>query len=406
MKEPCAARSLNRAALASALREARARTLGLYAAFEQALGPSMPVPMRDELNPPLWELGHIGWFADRWIGRHLQRHLGTAADPQAARRPARQARRGLDADAVYDSSLVPHALRWHIALPDLDHTLADLQASLDDTLQCLAQTEDTDQGLYFFRLALFHEDMHAEAAVHMAQTLGIAPGPWAQIAATEAPPGLPVLAELALAATEVRLGWEGAGFAFDNELGAHTVKLAACHIDAAPVSWARFLPFVEAGGYLEPRWWTPAGWDWRSSCAATAPRFLRRQGDGWEWHRFGSWVPVQPKQTAVHLNAHEAQAWCRWAGRRLPTEAEWMAAARHAHWQGMQVWEWTASRFQPFPGFEAHPYRDYSAPWFDGRPVLKGASPATAARLRHPAYRNFYTPQRNDILAGFRSVAA
>lgn len=406
MVEPCDARCLTRTALAPALQEARTRTLGLYAACAQALGPAMPVPLRDELNPPLWELGHIGWFADWWIARHPERHRGTAADPQAPRRPARQARRGLDADVLYDSSQVPHARRWQLALPDLDHTLADLQASLEETLHWLDQADDTDPGLYFFRLALFHEDMHAEAAVHMAQTLGIGLGPWAPQAAAEPASGGRDGAELTLDATTVTLGWQGPGFAFDNELGPHTVHLPALRIDAAPVSWARFLPFVAAGGYHEPRWWTPAGWDWRCRTAARQPRFLRPHGDGWACQQQGQWVALQPWQPAVHLNAHEAQAWCRWAGRRLPTEAEWMAAACHRDWQGMTVWEWTASRFEPFPGFQPHPYRDYSAPWFDGRPVLKGASAATSPRLRHRAYRNFYTPERNDILAGFRSAAA
>lgn len=397
------ARCLNRAALAPALRDARARTLGLYAAYARTLGPAMPVPMRDELNPPLWELGHIGWFADWWIGRHPEHHRGTAADPVAGRRPARPSHRGLDPDALYDSSRVPHACRWQLPLPDLENTLNDLEASLDETLHWLDQADDTDQGLYFFRLALFHEDMHAEAAVHMAQTLGISPGPWAH-GVTELP-GCTGQSELEIAATEVRLGRDGPGFSFDNELEPQTVPVPACRIDAAPVSWQRFLPFVEAGGYGDPRWWTAAGWDWCRRVAAIGPRFLRRHAGTWEHHHFGSWMELQPQQPAVHLNAHEAQAWCRWAGRRLPTEAEWMAATGHGDWQGMSVWEWTASRFEPFPGFQPHPYRDYSAPWFDGRPVLKGASAATSPRMRQLAYRNFYTPERNDILAGFRSAA-
>lgn len=406
MAEAPGARCLNRAALASALQDARARTLGLSAAFAQALGPAMPVPLHDELNPPLWELGHIGWFADWWISCHPQRHCGTAADPQAMRLPARQSWRGLDADALYNSSEVAHARRWQLALPDLERTLADLQASLGETLQCLTQADDTDQGLYFFRLALFHEDMHAEAAVYMAQTLGIGLGPWAPQAGTEPTRAGRDGDELALETTTVALGWDGPGFAFDNELGPHALRVPAFRIDAAPVSWQRFLPFVEAGGYREPRWWTPTGWDWCCRTAATGPRFLRRRAGGWEHQHFGSWLPLQLGQPAVHLNAHEAQAWCRWAGRRLPTEAEWMAAAQHNDWQGMTVWEWTASRFGPYPGFQPHPYRDYSVPWFDGRPVLKGASAATSARMRHLAYRNFYTPDRNDILAGFRSAAA
>lgn len=396
-------RCLGRESLTTALQATRQRTLALVADYARALGPTLAVPLSEELNPPLWELGHVGWFADWWIARNPQRHLGVDADPRVGRAPARQARRGVDADALYNSSEVAHARRWTLALPDRPATEADLAASLADTLHHLADADDTDGGLYFFRLALYHEDMHAEAAVHMAQTLGIALGaaalgaPESDTRATEA--------EIAVPAGPVRLGWDGPGFAFDNELGPHTVPVAACRIDASPVSWDRFLPFVEAGGYHDARWWTEAGWAWRSRTGAQQPRHLQRDGSGWSRQVFGQNRPLCGRQPAVHLNLHEALAWCRWAGRRLPTEAEWTAAARQPGWHGMTVWEWTSSRFAPFPDFHPHPYRDYSQPWFDGRPVLKGASTATAGRLRHAAYRNYYTAERNDILAGFRSVA-
>jgi EgtB-related family protein len=123
--------------------------------------------------------------------------------------------------------------------------------------------------------------------------------------------------------------------------------------------------------------------------------------------RFGHWVELDPLQPAVHLSHHEALAWCAWAGRRLPTEHEWTIAVERGG-QGFdygQVWEWTASPFGPWPGFAPHPYRDYSQPWFDGRPVLKGGSFATPLRMKHPSYRNFFQAGRNDVFAGFRSCA-
>lgn len=397
-----AARRLDKTALAGALRESRARTLALFTACEAALGPTLTVPCAPELNPPLWELGHIGWFADWWIARHPQRARGLAAEPDAPRLPARQAARGVDADALYDSSRVPHDTRWHLPLPDAQATRADLAASLDQTLALLQDAADDDTGLYLFRLALLHEDMHAEAAVYMAQRLGFDPSD-AITATTATPHARP--AELAVPATRVTLGHSGPGFAFDNELGAQAVDVPAFRIDARAITWAQFLPFVESGSYAQHRFWSEAGWAWRLARTAQAPRYLRQCRDGhWEREHGGRWLPLDPNAAACHLTFFEAQAWCAWAGRRLPTEAEWLAASQQSGFAWGQVWEWSASPFAPFPGFTPHPYRDYSQPWFDGRPVLKGASAATHPRLRHPQYRNYFTPERNDIFAGLRSV--
>lgn len=388
--------------LAAALRDARTRSLALFDACEAALGPGLRVPCTPELNLPLWELGHVGWFADWWLARNPQRHRGIHADPQAPRRPARQAVRGVDADALYNSSEVPHDARWQLPLPDADAVRADLAASLGDTLALLADAPEDDTGLYFFRLALFHEDMHAEAAVYMAQTLGFDP--------LAHHPAAPTTARkpqaLHMAATDCTLGRSGPGFAFDNELGAHGVLVGAFEIDAQPVTWAQFLPFVESGSYVQRQFWSPAGSIWRLSQERQAPRYLRQSAQGWEQQVFGRWQPLDPAAAASHLTAFEAQAWCAWAGRRLPTEAEWEVATQDPRFQWGVVWEWTASAFAPFPGFAPHPYVDYSRPWFDGRPVLKGASPATVPRMRHPQYRNYFTPERNDIVAGFRSVGA
>ncbi len=386
-------------ALAAALAASRRDTLTTFAAYERAL-PGLVVPLSPELNPPLWELGHVGWFQEYWLARNPLRDRGAAAYPDAPRRAPIRA----DADALYNSSRVPHDTRWTLPLPDTDRTRADLAAQLEATLVLLRAAGDGADALYFFRLALLHEDMHHEAALYMAQHLGIAiDDPRWQPVALPQPP-----APLEFGPGQWMLGSDAAsGFAFDNELRAHPVDLGATVIDAQVVRWAEYLPFVDCGAYAEDRWWSAAGRRWRAAQPAAAPRYLRRAGGAWQQWRHGRWKALDLAEAACHLSYHEARAWCRWAGRRLPDEAEWERAAveRPGEFRWGEVWEWTATAFAPYPGFEPHPYRDYSAPWFDGRPVLRGASHLTQPRMRHPRYRNFFPVHRNDVPAGFRSCA-
>ena len=390
------ARRADRTTLAGALADARARTLQHFQASRRALGEADPrVPYRSELNPPLWELGHIGWFQEWWLARNPERGRGTACDPAAERAPSVLH----DADRLYDSSNVPHASRWSLPLPAVQVSLDYLDKTLAGTLALLANTADTDEALYFFRLALFHEDMHNEAAVYMAQSLG-----FAMDGVAEAMPG--ATGVIAVPAGTHETGWTGAGFAFDNELAAHEVSLGAFEIDRSPVTNAQFMAFVEDTGYDQQRYWSDAGWAWRMQYQQSCPRYVQTQNGRWTRSAFGEMRSLKSDLPASNLSWHEAQAWCRWAGRRLPTEWEWEHAVLSTgllDWG--QVWEWTSSPFQPYPGFLPHPYRDYSAPWFGSHKVLRGASFATHARMKHPHYRNFFTPDRNDIFAGFRSCA-
>ena len=364
-----------------ALLAARTRTLSLADAYAQSLaGSAMRVPYRATLNPPLWEWGHVGWFQEYWIGRNRQRSGGAACDPEHERAASLLR----NADALYDSGRVAHHSRWDLALPSFAATRGYLDATLEQTLELLDRLppDAGDEDLYFFRLTALHEEMHAEAAMYMAREL-VVPVP--------APPPVPSFkgsdATLRVPAQTFSLGWAGRGFAFDNEIGAHAVRLEAFEIDAQPVSWSRFMPFVEAGGYSQQKWWSEEGWAWLRT-AAPQPTCGGAAGP------------------AIHLNAYEAEAWCRWAGRRLPTEAEWECAALTVPgFSWGRVWEWTASPFVPYPGFKPHPYRDYSAPWFGSRRVLRGACDATSRALAHPRYRNFFEPHRKDVFAGFRSCA-
>ena len=381
-------------ALAAALQASRADTLATFAAVERSAG-GLRVPYRETINPPLWELGHLGWFQAYWVDRNPQRARGAAADPDVPRGPGVRA----NADALYDSSRVAHATRWSLPLPDANGTRDDLARQLDRTLTTLDDAGPDDASLYFHRLVLAHEDMHHEAALYTAQHLGIAIDGWRQSALADAN------GALSFEAGPWTLGHGGRGFAFDNELGAHEVVLPATDIDRRAVRWTEFLPFVEAGGYRDARWWSAAGRAWLAADGREAPRYLRHEASGWQRWRDGAWGPLDLAEAACHLTLFEAEAWCRWAGRRLPSEAEWERAAvtRPDAFAWGDVWEWTATAFAPYPGFVAHPYRDYSAPWFGSRTVLRGASFMTQPRMRHPRYRNFFVGDRNDVPAGFRS---
>jgi iron(II)-dependent oxidoreductase len=397
-----AMRKAGPAEIEAALTRGRTQLLSLFDGFERGLGPNgLRIAQDTAVNLPLWELGHIGWFEEFWLSRNTERGFGIACDPFAPRRTSVLPR----ADALYDSSNVAHGLRWQLALPDPSATRSYLTAVREATLTLLRACSTKEEDLYFFRLVLFHEDMHREAWHFMAQRLGIdlgpgmtgrAPRPAVASGSWDIPGGLR------------HVGVDNAGFAFDNELCAANIEVSAFSIDRATVKWDAFLAFVDGGGYTDDRTWTPAGRDWRRHSGATHPLHLRRGHSGWERSRFGRWLPIDPLAPAVQITAHEAEAWCRWAGRRLPTEAEWETAAKLAVEQGEvfewgEVWEWTASPFEPYSGFVPHPYRDYSQPWFDGRSVLRGGSFATVQHMKHPSYRNFFPADRSDVFAGFRS---
>ncbi len=410
---PPSVRQLNAAELAAALVASRQRTLGLVQAWHRAL-PTLQVPCTPELNPPLWELGHVGWFQEWWMGRSQQRARGLACDPDHARSPSHLA----GADALYNSSRVPHDSRWHLPLPNLADTLRYLETVLTDTLALLQTAGSTDTDLYFWRLVLAHEDMHNEASVYMAQALNVPIAPELARGNTlsgqsvsgivEHRPEIKTQAQpngqASVPAQNITLGHSGLGFAFDNELGCHRVWVPAFDIDTAPVTWAQYLTFVAATGHRLPLHVRCAG---NSSVECSGGGVPGSSNGNWQQRHFGTWLPLNHADPAVHISHTDALAWCQWAGRRLPTEAEWQCAAQTVPgFAWGQVWEWTSSPFAPYPGFEPHPYRDYSAPWFDGRPVLKGFCAATAYTMAHVSYRNYFTPERRDIFAGFRSAAS
>ena len=363
-------------ALVAVRKHTRDFVLGLP---ESALWP----PVARGINPPLWECAHIGWFAEWWCVRDA---YNTADGATAADKPSLwQA-----ADAMLNSNTMAHDERWNLALLTRGSTTAYLDDTLAAVLSSLASQPETDAALYPFRLSLFHEAMHLEALAWCAQTQANPAPTWVRLMPSMHRPG-----EIVVAAGEVRLGHDDSastGFSFDNERSSPAIFVHEFSIDHTPISNAQFAQFVDSGEYL-------------ARTGEPHPRYWRASAGGWESRQFDQWHSLNPHAAVTHVSALEAEAYCHWAGRRLPTEPEWEAAARHGviDW-GNSVWEWTATPFAPYPGFMADRYREYSAPWFDGKHrVLRGGSHATLDVMHHVIYRNYFLPNRSEVFAGFRT---
>jgi len=324
------------------------------------LGPKLAI-----VNPPLWEIGHVGWFQEYWCLR---------------RQPSGEFGQSLlaGADALYDSAKVAHDTRWDLPLPDLKET-RDYLADVLERVQMRVRREPENEDLrYFVRLATFHEDMHAEAFLYSRQTLGYEGKDFVL-------QGSGVKDILFEKQTHLLGAKPGGSFVFDNEKWAHEVSVGPFLIASAPVTGAQYLAFVEEGG--------------------KAPRYWRKVGVDWLQRRYEQWLPLKLAEPVMHVDWDEAQAYCRWAKRRLPTEAEWECAAASAKIGPAGVWEWTASDFLPYPGFVRDPYKEYSEPWFGTHKVLRGGSFAAPARLLRHTFRNFYQAHRGDVFCGFRTCA-
>jgi gamma-glutamyl hercynylcysteine S-oxide synthase len=364
--------------IANGLQSLRAKTLAVFDAYVAA--DRLTVPYADELNPPLWELGHVAWFQEFWIGRNQQRDLGIHYDANHVRLSSILAQ----ADSLYNSSTVAHKARWHLPLLESTTCKDYLVKTLQQSLELLTQAGNSDDALYFYRLVMFHEAMHLEAAIYMAQAVGVEVTP--NLIATQTINTLDNR-QFAHQKQTIHLGRQDSGFSFDNELTAHPAMVDAFEIDSRCVNWGEYLSFVE-------------------TTARSLPRYVRRGDLGFEAQQFGIWKSLSLQATAVHLSLADVQDYCAWAGRRLPTEAEWELAASTSPQDDFawgDVWEWTSSTFAPHPGFVAHPYVDYSEPWFGSRQVLRGACMATQPMMKNAKYRNYFTADRTDIYAGFRT---
>jgi ergothioneine biosynthesis protein EgtB len=436
------------------LQEARARLLDLVADLddEQMIGPRLAV-----VNPLRWEIAHVAFFQEFWLLRHLRGF--------DAIRPAPH----LDPDKLYDSARVAHDTRWDLPLLSKRETIAYMRRILDrvieETMKGAGDLRDAGgyDEAYFLELALLHEDMHSEAVTYTRQTLAVrSPAFSRNVRRRTVPPEGGTtnarLGDAQIPGGRFMLGSvDDSGFVFDNEQWAHEVAVEPVSISRTAVTQAEFARFVNDAGYCRRELWSDDGWGWREVVGAAHPVYWRPAGkDEWERRVFDQWVPLEPDLPVIHVNWYEAEAYCRWAERRLPTEAEWEMAAScesaddarvvasrerkypwgaeppsteraNLDWReggcvpvnaapagdsafGVRqmignVWEWTATDFGPYPGFAAGPYKEYSAPWFGDHKVLRGGCWATRSRLIRNKYRNFYKPDRRDVWAGFRTCA-
>lgn len=383
------ARRLSPPQLVEHLDAARAATLAATLDLDDA---QWMVPYDPGIQPVAWDLAHIGWFAEFWLLRGPH-GIGIDANVFAAA-PARH----FGPDEHYDSARVAHRDRWTMRLLPRAELLDRLQGQLEACKAAVITRGDDAAVRYHAHFALFHELMHVEALAWTRALLSLPSPPGLVMPRVAARP------EVEVAGGRHRLGHDGSdAFAFDNEAPGRDVELAPFAIDAVPVTNGRFAAFVDDGGYERAELWPDRAGRWRERHAARLPQRWRRSAGGFQQRWFHTWQPLVADAPVVHVSAFEAEAFCRWAGRRLPTAAEWEVAAPQLIWGGT-VWEWTADAFAPYPGFRPGPYHTYSAPWFHHQRELRGGCFATHRLLHDRRYRNFFLPGRTDVFAGFRTV--
>jgi iron(II)-dependent oxidoreductase len=420
-----------RSAIAEALERSRRRSTLLTDAVDD----DDLVRQHSKLMSPLvWDLAHIGNQEELWLVRDV-----------GGRDPVRQ-----DIDQLYDAFQHPRAERPSLPLLNPAEARAYVREVRDKVFDVLDRTPLEGRRLvdngFAFGMIVQHEQQHDETMLATHQLRKGAP----VLHAPDPPaaPAGPLPAEVFVPGGPFEMGTSIEPWALDNERPAHTVQVEDFWIDTTPVSNGQYLAFIDAGGYDDPRWWSERGWAYRNEAGLTAPRFWRRDGDGWLRTRFGAVEPIPPDEPVVHVSYFEAEAYAAWAGKRLPTEPEWEKAARFDPATGRSrrypwgdedptpehanlgqrhlrpapvgayplgqsplgvrqligdVWEWLASDFQPYPGFQAFPYKEYSEVFFGGDyKMLRGGSFGTDKAACRGTFRNWDHPIRRQIFAGFR----
>ncbi|MFF3400075.1 ergothioneine biosynthesis protein EgtB [Streptomyces sp. NPDC002659] len=416
-----------------ALTAARARTATLTSCVDDHELTAQHSPL---MSPLVWDLAHIGNQEEQWL-------LRTVAGREALRP---------EIDSVYDAFEHPRALRPTLPLlapAEARAYASDVRGRVLDVLESTPlEGRPLLDAAFAFGMIAQHEQQHDET---MLITHQLRKGP-AALTAPEPPAGsaqgLP--AEVLVPGGPFTMGTSTEPWALDNERPAHQRVVPGFFIDTVPVTCGAYQAFIEDGGYTDSRWWAPEGWEQIRQHDIGAPLFWRREGGQWLRRRFGVTEPVPADEPVLHVSWYEADAYARWAGRRLPTEEEWEKAARHDPQSGRSrrfpwgdedpkpsyanlgqrhlrpapvgsypegesplgirqligdVWEWTASDFLPYPGFAAFPYREYSEVFFgSAHKVLRGGSFAVDQVACRGTFRNWDLPVRRQIFSGFRTA--
>jgi gamma-glutamyl hercynylcysteine S-oxide synthase len=362
--------SQSKAAIAEALSEARDRTLALVEPLDDEQLNTVYSPI---LSPLAWDLGHIANFEELWLVQTI-----------GGREPLHG-----ELGRFYDAIENPRKIRGELPIlrdEELRSYLADVRERTLDVLEGVEIGPDVEDPLprdgFVYEMLLAHELQHNETMLQLLQLVeGYEPARDEFAPSPDPAPDMPEAIRIEAGKHEV--GAPDRGFAYDNERPRHAAVLDAFEIDRTPVSNGAYISFMEATGAEPPLYW-------------------EQDGEGWVDTSRGRRAPIDPSAPVIHVSWGQADAYARWAGKRLPTEFEWEAARDRLDGLG-HGWEWTSSDLLAYPGFEAFPYREYSEVFFgDEYKVLRGGSWATHPRVARPTFRNWDLPQRSQIFSGIR----